>query len=179
MEYKREKKREQRDINNDSTQIHSTKTPLDNSMTYSQNKNNEPNTINQAQLSSFLSLTKIRLFNIITFIKQINTQIIQAQKINSSYNDILTNSSESKSESGGNVNMFKRKKVKSTSNLHSNPKYSKEMEELSKFFQRQSIQRDYLLRPSKAYNQQNRMDNVHKAVELTQELQLLQNLQNE
>lgn len=135
MEYKREKKREQRDINNDSTQIHSTKTPLDNSMTYSQNKNNEPNTINQAQLSSFLSLTKIRLFNIITFIKQINTQIIQAQKINSSYNDILTNSSESKSESGGNVNMFKRKKVKSTSNLHSNPKYSKEMEELSKFFQ--------------------------------------------
>lgn len=135
MEYKREKKREQRNLNNDSTQLNSIKTPLNNSMTHTQNKNNEPNTINQTQFNSFLSLTKIRLFNIITFIQQINTQIVEAQKINSSYNDILANPTESKSESRGNGNMFKRKKIKSSSNLHPTKEYSKEMDELSKFFQ--------------------------------------------
>lgn len=135
MEYKREKKREQRNLNDDSTQINSIKTPLNNSMTHTQNKNNEPTTISQAQLNSFSSLTKIRLFNIITFIKQINTQIAEAHKINSSYNDILTNPAESKNEQGGKANMFKRKKIKSSSNLRSTKEYSKEMDELIKFFQ--------------------------------------------
>ena len=72
MEYKRLKRKDNNNMNNESTNSVSSKTPLDNSLTTSQTKNNELSTLSSTQINSFYSYNKIHLFNLIMFLKQIN-----------------------------------------------------------------------------------------------------------
>ena len=104
MEYKRLKRKDNNNMNNESANLVSSKTPLDNSLTTSQTKNNELSTLSSTQINSFYSYNKIHLFNLITFLKQINTQIEQATKLNNSYDELLSCSIDNKnavSSSGG------------------------------------------------------------------------------
>ena len=126
-------------MNNESANLVSSKTPLDNSLTTSQTKNNELSTLSSTQINSFYSYNKIHLFNLITFLKQINTQIEQATKLNNSYDELLSCSIDNKnavSSSGG--SMFKKKKMNSAKNVNiNNTKYKKEMDDLTNFLKKE------------------------------------------
>ena len=139
MEYKRLKKKDNHNVNNESAHLVSSKTPLDNSISTSQTKTNELSTLSLNQMNSFYSYNKIHLFNLITFLKQINTQIEQATKINNSYDELLLSLNDNKntvSTSGG--NMFKKKKVNSAKNVNvNNTKYKKEMDDLTNFLKKE------------------------------------------
>ena len=139
MEYKRLKRKDNNNMNNESANSVSSKTPLDNSLTTSQTKNNELSTLSSTQINSFYSYNKIHLFNLIMFLKQINTQIEQATKLNNSYDELLSCSIDNKnavSSSGG--NMFKKKKMNSAKNVNiNNTKYKKEMDDLTNFLKKE------------------------------------------
>lgn len=139
MEYKRLKRKDNHNMNNESANLLSSKTPLDNSLTTSQTQNNELSTLNSTQINSFYSYNKIHLFNLITFLKQINTQIEQATKLNNSYDELLSCSIDNKnavSSSGG--SMFKKKKMNSAKNVNiNNTKYKKEMDDLTNFLNKE------------------------------------------
>ena len=139
MEYKRLKRKDNNNMNNESTNSVSSKTPLDNSLTTSQTKNNELSTLSSTQINSFYSYNKIHLFNLIMFLKQINTQIEQATKLNNSYDELLSCSIDNKnavSSSGG--SMFKKKKMNSAKNVNiNNTKYKKEMDDLTNFLKKE------------------------------------------
>ena len=139
MEYKRLKRKDNNNMNNESANSVSSKTPLDNSLTTSQTKNNELSTLSSTQINSFYSYNKIHLFNLITFLKQINTQIEQATKLNNSYDELLSCSIDNKnavSSSGG--SMFKKKKMNSAKNVNiNNTKYKKEMDDLTNFLKKE------------------------------------------